>query len=523
MDLDFCRHIKCKSRIVKNNFYCTSGFFKKINLQKFFISFISVLPIVFIFISGCVKNPDSYPPEGIASSVKEITDDNRSENYFPEFEVYKVKYMTVRKNMEAPGTLAVINKATVVSRLEGILEEVFVKKGDKVLAGDPLFFVSNYQLELDSESVEKQLLEAERELETARLQYQEQRKALFKKIIKIEKLKLQREDMMSEVDMLLGTLDKKRILHERGGITDEAFESFVFSIESKKRELGILDKEIEVQEFGFKDEDILQEGYMVPDDPEYKKELLVYINTKLQRKQIEFAKIRVTKAELAMERAKWLMSLRTIRAPISGIVTEIERHPGEKIRQDQPITTIIDNSVLNARASFSEGYYSHFKTGMAVDVYVNATSEKITGKIRGINPVVDPETRSIRIDCEVLNKRELLPGMSVRIVFPISRKIRDIVIPSESCLLDGVGNVFVLIVSDSERVFRKRIIVEKSNSFNMEIFSEGQADGGGLFNCNYVTVKEGLKDGDLILLKPLSNIADGTRIRYRKAEQYGGT
>lgn len=484
----------------------------------------------------------------------------------PLFEVFRVRYITIERSMEGLGTLGIVNKATVVSRIEGILEEVYVKKGDSVGEGQPLFYVSNYQLELDKDGIEKELIEAGEELESAELQLREDERLTYRKLLQIEKLKLQREDLKEEIDYLEGSLEKKRVLREKGGMTEEAFGALVFSLESKKRELGILDKEIDIQEFGFRDEDLLRAGFDVPEKDDDKKKLLVLINTELQRKRIEFARIRLKKAELAKKRVEWFMELRTVRAPVSGIVAGISKYPGEKVGRDQVLTTIIDNSLLSARVSFPESRATRMKKGTKVQVVTgslsgsganvysasgsvhSSTGQETRGNAYGfynkqhgriaesradvgrasssygkifsgvlttIDPVVDTETRSIWIECEVKNDGTLLPGMFVKVVLPVAEKARALIIPADSVVRTGEGTGYVFIVSETGRIYRKRIYIDEP---------PGQGEDGKISNVrgnvSPITVIDGLAEGDMIMSKPIVNLGDGTRIRYREVEPF---
>jgi len=110
------------------------------------------------------------------------------------FDVYTLTNEDIVRDIDGLGNLAIFDKATVISRIDGIVENVFVKKGDMVDRGDRIIELSNYQLALEKIKIEKEVLSAQEELDTVKIQYMEEEKNLYKKFYILEKMKLQIEN-----------------------------------------------------------------------------------------------------------------------------------------------------------------------------------------------------------------------------------------------------------------------------------------------------------------------------------------
>jgi len=455
--------------------------------------FTIALLIFFTLLSGCKEQKKDGSVEKF--SVQSFSPE--SEQKFLEFETFSVTSEKISEDITGLGSLTFCERAQVVARIDGIVEKVYIKKGDKVEKNQVIIELSNYQLELEKGRVEEDVLEAEEELETAKLQLAEEEKNLFRKFIQVEKLDLQIENFSKEIEFLNEHLLRKEKLFQRGGITEEEMRSLEFSLETKKREAQILKKERELEAYGFRDQDLLQAGYTLPEDKKEKEKLLIYMNTKLSRKRIEFAMIRLKKAKVELERINWLLGHTRIRAPITGVISDITRFTGEKVSADEPVAVITDLSRLLAKASFSESDLFTLRKCKEVFVHIDSIDREVKGKVYSIDPFIDPDTRSFYVECIINNTMGLVPGMFVKARVEGIRQRKGIFIPVE-CFIQSEGDMgYVYVVSKNNRIFRRQIRSKK-------------------FNHLYIEVEEGLEEGEVVVKNPLINLMDGTEIRVKQ-------
>lgn len=437
--------------------------------------------------TGCSRRPFEKQPQQVEAEEEPL-----------EFDLFHVTYREIARDIEGLGNLVFFDKATVVSRIDGVIEKILVKKGDPAQKGEKIAELSNYALELEKIKAEKEVLAAQEELETAEMQYIEEEKNLYKKFFQLEKLELQIEDYKEERDFMKENLERKRILYEKGGITEEELRNLEFSLESKKREIAILQKEYELQGHGFREKDIIDEGYAVPQEEEERRRLLIFINTKLSRKRVQFAEIRLKAVQVELERINWLLEKTIIRAPINGVITDISKFVGEKVNADEAITTILNRDKLIARVSFSESDLMRLKEGEKVTVYIDSLHAKVSGTIHTIDPYVDVKTRSFSVDCLINNSGRLIPGMFVKVTIPVQKPERFLLIPKTAFIREEDSRGYVYTVSKNDRIFKKPVIYED-------------------FDNEFLIVTDGLKDGDIIVQNPIMNLADGMKITYKRS------
>lgn len=100
----------------------------------------------------------------------------------------------------------------------------------------------------------------------------------------------------------------------------------------------------------------------------------------------------VTEAKASLDAAKIARAYKIVRARTSGIVTNIDLHPGEYIRQGAPAFSMTTDDVLWVEANLKETDLTYVKVGQAVEISVDAYPGKpLTGIISSIDPAAGAE------------------------------------------------------------------------------------------------------------------------------------
>lgn len=107
------------------------------------------------------------------------------------------------------------------------------------------------------------------------------------------------------------------------------------------------------------------------------------------------------------------LNLYSIKAPISGVITQRSANPGEQTG-DQPLLTIADTSVIWIDLSIFPGDVSRVKIGAPVSVAVAGNTQIVEGEISFIN-VVAEANQSVTARVVIDNKdKQFLPGSYVK-------------------------------------------------------------------------------------------------------------
>ena len=215
------------------------------------------------------------------------------------------------------------------------------------------------------------------------------------------------------------------------------------------------------------------------------------------------------KADLA--RAKLNLDYATIRAPISGtigaalvsegaLVVQNDTHSLATIQQIDPIYADFTQSVteLNQlRRALETGELDRIapdamKVRLVLD---DGDHYPLPGKLLFSDAKVDAHTGQVTLRGEFPNpKRELLPGMYVRVQIEQGIDSDAIAVPQQAIQRNGGGGSEVFVVKDDNRVALQPV-------------RTGSLQGGLWF------VTEGLKSGDRVVVEGFQKFAAGDKVR----------
>ena len=170
-----------------------------------------------------------------------------------------------------------------------------------------------------------------------------------------------------------------------------------------------------------------------------------------------------------------------LRAPFNGVVMQSEVAEGETVDTERELFTVADLSTVWVQGDVYEKDIAAIRQGQQVTVVVNAyPGETFTGRITYLNDVLDPQTRTAKVRCEVANPRGLLKlEMFATIQIPTGVQRQTLMIPASA--VQQVDNESVVFVKTDEHKFEKR-----------EVELGPQSDG-------WVEVREGVKEGEKVV------------------------
>jgi RND family efflux transporter MFP subunit len=158
------------------------------------------------------------------------------------------------------------------------------------------------------------------------------------------------------------------------------------------------------------------------------------------------------KASLEDRRAAFLLAQKklndaVIKAPVSGAVAERLVQPGEFIKEDTPVITLVQMDPLKLSTGVQERYAGLIRVGMPVEFSVESfPGEVFRGEIVSVSPRVDQDTRTFAIEAELPNSdHRLKPGFFANGVIFTHRDENVLAVPEEAVsTLAGVSTVFVV-------------------------------------------------------------------------------
>jgi multidrug efflux pump subunit AcrA (membrane-fusion protein) len=362
-----------------------------------------------------------------------------------------VKVLEVREGdfsstVSGMGTINYLAKAEVSSEIDGILADVKVDEGDVVKQGQIVAVIESSQLE-------SQLAQARADVEVAEIDVSKTENELKKAVSKLKAARVGMEKSLA----IFERYKKLAIL----GIASQT--------EMDKAEIAY--------EKSVSDYQIASEDYAA-------------LQTKSKQGHIE-QEAKLLKARADAEMIRRRLEKCTIKAPIAGIVASKKKWPGENIEpRDSVIVTILQTKKVFAEVDVNENNAGSIKVGQQAEVKADAFPDlTFRGQVKIISPVIDINSRTLRVKVEVTNDRQLLKvGMFVRVKIFLDMLNHVITVPEEAIMTSSDGR---------RRVF----VVVEGVAFLRDVETGLKRDG-------WVVVKKGVKAGERIVVEGQERLKD---------------
>lgn len=140
-----------------------------------------------------------------------------------------------------------------------------------------------------------------------------------------------------------------------------------------------------------------------------------------------------------------------LRAPIGGVVADVDVSPGELVEPGRRAFLIVDGAELWVEARVYEADLAKVSAGASAAISVDAwVGEIFPGTLLAVGEVVDPQTRTVKALFRVDNsKRRLKLGMFAHVAIGGGEQTAALVVPESAVLdVDGARIVFVHIAPE---------------------------------------------------------------------------
>ncbi|MBI5756107.1 MAG: efflux RND transporter periplasmic adaptor subunit [Nitrospirae bacterium] len=148
-----------------------------------------------------------------------------------------------------------------------------------------------------------------------------------------------------------------------------------------------------------------------------------------------------------MERLEAGLVRKVIKAPISGVILQRRADIGEWLSPGSPVVTIAGSDVVDIVVNVPEEVLRFIVPGQTVRV--ESGGREITGEVFTVIPKGDIATRTFPVKIRVQNNRYLMEGMDAKVILPIGKKRRSLIVPRDA-VITIPGNTVVFAVTDSK-------------------------------------------------------------------------
>ncbi len=374
----------------------------------------------------------------------------------PQVPFVKVTRETIRSTLNTNGKVEPIEWAAARAERQGVIETVYIRRGQNVSQGDPLVKLNDEASTASLASAEAQIAAARAELRV----YQEgglapQRTEIENQLGKA-KLDLQQAEK---------TLGEAQRLYTRQAGTKMDVDNAQAQVNQLKAEIEGLNKRR---------------------------------TTLVDPQQRSAAQAKLQEAQAAAELAKHNLALSTIRAPIAGTIYDFDERIGSFVNPGDTIAKIGRLDRVHVIVYVDEPDLGRLAIGMPVSITWDAMpGRQWKGAVDKLPTQVVALTNSTRqvgeVSCDVRNPdHDLLPGTNINAEIQ-SKVVPDaLVIPKQALRRDGAQYGVLLLTTDDRVTWRPVQL--------------------GVSSFTTVQLGKGVTDGDSVALPTDKPLKDGTRV-----------
>ncbi len=418
---------------------------------------------------------------------------SQTQNDFRRVITVKAEKMAKETQLTSFGTVSYKSKHDISSLVEGSVKQIYVKEGDFVRNGQRLALLRNIQLETQKEQCENALDSAKASLAVAESDLREQERAIESRILSIEKQTLSIKQQQIEYENAQVNHENNKQLHELGGVTDLAIKSEELSLQAQKTQIEIAQKELEISKLGLQDQDIINEGFEIPEDKTERQKILVKINTKSAAAQVMSAKASVSNAEKNLQSVNRMIEELTVKAGVSGIIGTKNFEEGEYVAANTAIFTVLNTSSVYAVFSIQEKDIEKYNTGTKVLISLPSLNKEFTTLISEISPYADPQSGNFSVKALIQNpSNEIKPGIFVKSTVIKQSPDYFVVLP-ETAVIQGKDNSF--------SVYSVKNNLAVILDVKVDFIEDGKA-----------WISNGLKEGTIVIDKPSPFLKEGEHV-----------
>ncbi|WP_434683541.1 efflux RND transporter periplasmic adaptor subunit [Pseudanabaena minima] len=357
---------------------------------------------------------------------------------------------TVTDSSDYVANLQSRQSVTLQPRVDGYVQEIYVKAGDRVEAGTPI-------LRIDPARQQAVVQRSVAAVATSQADYESARATLAQ-------LRARKESVLSSVDFNQKEFDRFSKLTQEGATAKQKLDEVANSLRNARAELGQIDAQINAQQAS--------------------------INSAATR-------IEETRAGAIQEEVQ--LDFYTVTAPFAGIVGDIPIKVGDNVNSTTQLTTITQNQVLEVQISVPIENAPRLKMGQLVELLDSQDKPLVKGNVAFISPSINPQTQSVLVKANFNNGTNQLKANQ----FVRARLIWDsrsgVLVPTSAISRLG-GQDFIFVAENSSANGKTQLVA------NQKPIKLGKITG------NKQEVLEGLKPNDKIVVSGILQLQNGAPI-----------
>ena len=211
--------------------------------------------------------------------------------------------------------------------------------------------------------------------------------------------------------------------------------------------------------------------------------------------ELETAQSELSSAEADEGMARLNLEYTTVTAPFAGRVTRRLVNLGDNISAGTPLFAVADFDPLLARIHVPSREFRKLSVDQAVELILDSTGQRVTGRITLISPVIDPTSGTIKLTVELPDyPAGTRPGdfASVRIVTEL--RPDALLVPRTAVISDHGENVVYAVVAGEPPTAERRVVET------------------GFTDEEHTQITTGLAAGEQVVVKGQRSLKQGSKL-----------
>ena len=372
--------------------------------------------------------------------------------------VAKVEKQTIAAPVSAVGTIFPRDQATVAAKISAQIKTMGLLKNQVVKAGQVIAVLESRDLAAQRNEAVAALNQEhanERSVTTGTIP---QTNAQDQRALR---------DAQAKVRTAGATYERRLVLYQKGGISKKDLEASQMEVTTAENELRLAEQTV-----------VLRTKAINPND-----------------RALAAARVQAAQQRVATLDAQ--LSYATIRAPITGIVTDQFQYQGEFAAAGGRLVNIADISEVIVKVPFADTVVAQLKVGDTASVLPTDTSgEEMTGKVTLISRSNDPLNRTVEVWVTLGNGAgRLRANGAAQVTAATLTKNDAIVVPASAVTLDAsnANEGTVMVVDAANVAHETRVTV-------------------GIRTPDKIEITEGLQSGETVVIEGNYALPDGTKV-----------
>jgi HlyD family secretion protein len=381
--------------------------------------------------------------------------------------VAKVTRETIAAPVSAVGTIVPRDQATVAAKISAQIKTMGLLKNQVVKAGQVIALLES-----------RDLVAQRNEAIAALTQERANERSVVSGTIPQTNAQDQKalRDAQAKVRTASATYERRSVLYQKGGISKKDLEASQMELTTAENELRLAEQTV-----------ALRTKAINPND-----------------RALAVARVQAAQQKVATLDAQ--LSYATIRAPITGIVTDQFQYQGEFAAAGAKLVNIADITEVIVKAPFADTVAAQLKVGDTATVLpTDSSGESMAGQITLISRASDPLNRTVEVWVTLANGAgRLRANEAAQVTAKTLTKDEAIVVPASAVTLEASNaNEGTVMVVDAANIAHETKVTV------------------GIRTPDKIELTEGLQGGETVVIEGNYALPDGTKVEVSKEKAEG--